>query len=297
MEMTPDLQPPKPQPLYKTLGRSLLKYWLGGFNGIQVFIFPVLLLYWLDALELLHVVSEILTFKMHYLPLCIFLFLAVYVLFIIAKYYVSAPHTKAEFKLFIIELHKYLLTCLFCFAILFLLAIFLKYFYGILISEKAIASWTARGLGIFAILISHLSHSWTEPWQKLGHSFPNALARVRIFARHHPYRFHTFNLLHIFLILLFCRAYINWQDYIYYPIFHALGLDFKLNLISVSSTIALSINVILVTFAALCSSFFFIPLVWLATQITRFLHPIKPRKYDNQPIIEQINEQTQEDTN
>lgn len=290
MEMTPSQHPPRQKSLFRSLGLSLLRYWIGSFNGIQVFIFPVLLLNWLDAIELVHVVTELLTFKLHYLPLCIFLFLAVYVLFIIAKHYVSAHHSKAEFKVFIIKLHKYLLICLLCFATLFLLAIFLKYFYGILISEKAIASWTARALGIIAILISHLCHSWAEPWQMRGHSFPKSLARVWIYARHHPYRFHAFNLTHLFFILLFCRAYINWQDYIYSPIFHALGLDFKLNLISLSSTLALGVNVILVTFAALCSSFFFIPLVWLSTQITRFLHPIKPRNYIKQPIIETINE-------
>lgn len=290
MEMTPDLRPPRQKSLLQILGMKFLRYWLGSFNGIQVFIFPVLLLNWLDALELVHVVTELLTFKIHYLPLCIFLFLAIYVLFIIAKHYVSAPHTKAEFKVFIIKFHKYLLICLLCFAVLFLLAIFLKYFYGILISEKAIASLTARGLGIIVILISHLCHSWAEPWQKRGHSFPKSLARVWIYARHHPYRFHAFNLANLFFILLFCKAYINWQDFIYYPIFHALGLDFKLILIPLSSTLALGVNVILVTFAALCSSFFFIPLVWLATQITRFLHPVKPRNYIKQPMIEQINE-------
>lgn len=288
MEMTPEKIPPKPKP--KTIGIRFLRYWLGSFNGIQVFIFPVLLLNWLDALELVQVVTELLTFKIHYLPLTIFMFLAVYVLFILAKYYVSAPHSKAEFKRFIIELHKYLLICLLCFAILFLLAIFLKYFYGILISGKTIASVAARVLGMFAILFCHLSQSWTEPWQKLGHSFSNASARVMVFARHHPYRFHTFNVVHLFFILILCKAYVNWQEYIYYPIFYALGLDFKFIMIPLNNTLALSVNVILVTFAALCSSFFFIPLVWLATQITRFLHPIKPQKRTHQPILEKVNE-------
>lgn len=141
MEMTPDLQTSKAKSQPQTIGIRFLRYWIGSFNGIQVFIFPVLLLNWLEALELVHVVTELLTFKIHYLPLTIFMFLAVYVLFIIAKYYVSAPHTKAEFKHFIIEFHKYLLICLLCFAILFLLAIFLKYFYGILISEKPSLPW------------------------------------------------------------------------------------------------------------------------------------------------------------
>lgn len=290
MEMTPDLQTSKAKSQPQTIGIRFLRYWIGSFNGIQVFIFPVLLLNWLEALELVHVVTELLTFKIHYLPLTIFMFLAVYVLFIIAKYYVSAPHTKAEFKHFIIEFHKYLLICLLCFAILFLLAIFLKYFYGILISEKTIASVAARGLGIFAILYCHLSHSWTEPWQKLGHSYSNAYARVRIFARHHPYRFHAFNLVHLFFILLFCKAFVNWQEFFYYPIFHALGIDIKFNLVSLSNTLALSVNVILVTLAALCSSLFFIPLVWLTAQITRFLHPIKPRTYNKEPTTEHINE-------
>ena len=290
MEITSDLKPPKIRPLHKTIGMRFLRYWIGGFNGIQVFIFPVVLLNWLDPIELVQVVTELLTFKIHYLPLTIFLFLAVYVLFILAKYFVSVPQTKEEFKHFIIEFHKYLLICLLCFAILFLLAIFLKYFYGILISEKAIASLTARGLGIFAIMFCHLSHSWTEPWQNIGHSYSNAYARVWIFARHHPYRFHTFNLVHLFFILLFCKAYVNWQEFFYYPIFHALGIDFKINLISLDNTLTLSINVILVTVAALFSSLFFIPLAWLATQITRFLHPIKPRKHTQEPTTEQINE-------
>lgn len=286
MEINAEVNTHKPTSLAKTLGLSLIKYWIGSFNGIQVFVYPILLLNWLNANGLVNAVSHLLTLKIHYFPLSIFLFLLFYVLFILAKYYFSAPHTKAELKTFIIKFHKYLFISLLCFALLFLLAIFLKYFYGILISEKAIASWAARILGFLAILYCHLSHSWTEPWQKMGHSFSNAVVRVKVFARRKPYHFHLFNVLHLSIILIFSKAYMNWQEYIYHPLFHVLGLDLKIKLIYLNDTLALSINVILVCIATLCSSFFFIPLVWLAAQITRFLHPIKTTRKPKQSSYE-----------
>ncbi len=261
--------------------QELLRYWLGSFNGIQIFVFPVVLLNWFHGLRMVEVVSDLLGIKIHYFPLSIFLFLAAYVVLIIAKYLVShleyGGRTRAEFKLFIINLHKVLLIALLAFALLFLLAFFLKYFYGILISEKAIASWAARALGIIMILFCHLSTTWEEPWLRLGHSSQNAQARVRVFARQKTYSFIGFNLLQLIIIFLFCRVFINWQEYVYAPILYSLGINIRISLIPLKNTLALSINVILVSFAALCSSFFFIPLVWLATQITRFLHPIKPK--------------------
>ena len=64
---------------------SLARYLFGSFNGIQVFLYPGLLLYWLRSDRLVEVISDLLGLRIHYFPLGVFLLLGLYVAFILLK--------------------------------------------------------------------------------------------------------------------------------------------------------------------------------------------------------------------
>lgn len=269
--------------------KTLLRYTFGSFNGIQAFLFPGLLLYWLDSDRLVTVVSDLLALNIHYFPLCVFLLLGSYVAFILLKNRALNSGLTGSAKLdtgaFIVDLHKKLLIVLISFALLFILSGFFKYFYGIRIPVRTIASWTARVLGIGIILYYYLLHVWLAPWLKRGHSQHSSAERSFVYARLHPWRFVGFTLFQVIMIFVLARVYVNVLEYVYHPLFMVLGsatgIRIELKLWSLTSNLALFLDVFLAIVALMISNIFFIPLVWVAELSSRIMHPIRPSVTSN----------------
>lgn len=264
----------------------LARYLFGSFNGIQVFLYPGLLLYWLRSDRLVEVISDLLGLRIHYFPLGVFLLLGLYVAFILLKYRAMSSAKPSqpggELATFVVDLHVKLLTVLLCFALLFVFAAFTRYFYGIQVPVKLIASWTARALGGVMILYYYLADTWLSPWLNRGHKRQAAVSRTKVYARRHPKTYVAFNLFQIVMVLALARIYVNLVEYIYHPILTLLGsalrLEFELKPILIDGHLALWWNALLTALAFLISNLGFIPLVWLAKLATDITHPIRPPK-------------------
>jgi hypothetical protein len=267
-----------------SLLKSLIRHLFGSFNGIQVFLYPGLLIYWMQSDRLIEVVSDLLGIKIHFFPLSIFMLLFLYMIFIVIKHLVlfrgRSGKVLSRVGAFVVDVHEKLLAVLICFALLFVFAGFFKYFYGINLPIKLISSWTARALGGLLILYYYLGHVWQSPWLQLGHSIPGAITRTRVYARMHPRGFIAFNLFQIIMVLVLARVYVNMLEFIYHPLItlfgSATGLEIELNPVPLGSNLSLFWNALLTGNAFLISNFFFIPLVWLARLATGIMHPIRP---------------------
>jgi len=255
-----------------SLIKSLIQNLFGSFNGIQVFLYPGLMLYWLQSDRLIEVVSDLLGLNIHYFPLSIFLLLFLYMVFIVVKHMVMFPGETgtrmAKVGDFIVDAHEKFLAVLICFALLFVFAGFFKYFYGISLPVKLIASWTARALGGLMILYYYLEDVWLSPWLRLGHGKPGSVTRTRVYARLHLRGFFAFNLFQVIMVILLARVYVNMLEFIYHPLLmligSATGIVIELNPVSLGTNLALFWNILLAGAAFLISNFFFIPLIWLA---------------------------------
>lgn len=258
-------------------------YLFGSYNGIQVFLFPSLLVTWLETEYFVETIAGLFGMGLHFFPLFIFLLAGFFVLFIVLKnwfiYHSASSSTLSESASVIIGYHKLLLIALICYALLYVLAMFLKYFYGIKLPTTDIAALSARVLGIVSILYYYLINLWTLPWHKRGYSQKGARRRMLAFARLHPYSFWRFNLVQLFMVYLTSRVYINFTDYIYRPLFsylgHKTGFYLSLKTLPLSSSFSLLINVIIIVAAFVISNFLFIPLVWLTKLSTATIHPVR----------------------
>jgi hypothetical protein len=65
--------------------REILNVLFGDYNGIQVFIAPVTLVYWIDSNSLITSATSLISFRIHYLPLLAFFTILAFVVFMLVK--------------------------------------------------------------------------------------------------------------------------------------------------------------------------------------------------------------------
>jgi hypothetical protein len=62
----------------RLVSEGIIKIFFGAWNGIQVFVYPTLILYMLDSVSLVYWFSNLLTIKQYHLPLSLFLLILFY---------------------------------------------------------------------------------------------------------------------------------------------------------------------------------------------------------------------------
>lgn len=272
-------------------GESLLRSFsgllFGSFNSIQIFLYPGLLLYWLESTSLVYSLSDLVTSRLHYVPLIIFLLVFVYMILILLKneYYLrrvpdGMKHAiPGEFTRFVVDIHAKLLILIIVFMVLYVLSVFFKYFYGISVPLKAILSYGLRMLGMLLIMYYYVLHSWIAPWRKRGHGYSACRIRLLAFIKTNPGHFIRFTVFMIALAFLFAKFYTLMLQYIYMPVLAIMGamLDIHphISLHAFSSISATVYNLLMVVLAVLLSNLFFIPLIWLAGKMLDRLHPVR----------------------
>ncbi len=266
--------------LHKLLIR-FLRLLFGDFNGVQVFLYPMTLFYWIDTQSFLNASISLFTIQKYIMPLAVFLIVFIYVAFLVLKNYSALfssqlPHPEAEktsFNLRVIGLHKLLLLVMVVLGLIYLLAEFLKHFYGIALPLKIIYLVLARLLSVLLILGYSLHNSWTRPYRQQGMSIQKADVLLRKDYRENqgPYLLHA--AAHFLLAFIFSAVYNLIVLNLFYWIFQIIGVSPSLLFVSKSGYPSLFYNIWVLCAALMLSNLLFSPFVKLGVHISDKLHP------------------------
>ncbi len=94
----------------RLVSEGIFKIFFGAWNGIQVFVYPTLILYMLDSVSWFTGFSNLLTIKQYHLPLSLFLLILFYMGFLIVKFY-SFSLERRDPDLRRKDLVRFLLNC------------------------------------------------------------------------------------------------------------------------------------------------------------------------------------------
>jgi hypothetical protein len=266
--------------LHKLLLRifSLL---FGEFNGMQIFLYPMTLVFWIDTDSFLYATTGLLTTQKHYFPLTVFLLFFLFTLFLVVKYASIVfgdkhPHTQGEvsnFRQTVMTLHKMLLIAVVCAALIWVVSAFLKYYFGISVPLKSVYPFLIKTLSILIILWYALVQMWTKPFRDMGQEPGEAWLSFRGEYKSHPgiYSVHTISyaLLAVIGCFIFNLLIVN----VLYGVFGMLGISLNLYLAAPSSIGAILYNVFIFAVAMLLSNLLFSPIVKAISRIADRQHP------------------------
>ncbi len=193
--------------------RFIFKLLFGSFNGIQVFLFPLTLFWWIDSSSFWYAVTGLVTIKRHYFPLTIFLLLLFYIAFLILKnhsYIVGKDSLwnnpdRGDFFDAVIDIHATLMITLICFGLLYVFAAFMRYYYGITVHLRVIYPFAFRAFSILLILYYVVFYSWLKPYRIRNLSIKRARRLLQCYWRNHPLGFVSY-VLNLVLIIIACSV-------------------------------------------------------------------------------------------
>ncbi len=267
-----------------TLRKILIRIFrllFGDFNGVQIFLYPMSLFYWMETESFLVATSGLMTSQRFYIPLVVFLLVLILMGVLAMKNYCALfgaqhPHPEAEKASFIqtvIGMHKLLLLILGGFALIFLVTSLLNHFYGLSLPLQTINLTLARLLSAILILGYSLMNSWTQPFREQGMDLRKALAEFR---RDYGQK-QTHYLLHgaLYVMLAVFFSAIHYLVFVrgVYLVLAVLGVDPNLYLAVPKGLITLLYDIFVLFVAMLISNLLFAPLVQLAVYLAGKFHP------------------------
>ncbi len=266
--------------LHKILIRifSLL---FGDFNGVQIFLYPMTLFYWIDTDSFLYASTGLLTSQKYFFPLVVFLLSFIYVAFLVIKnhsaiYSDERPHPAAEKDTFnhtVIGLHKLLLVIMFSVGMIYLVAAFLDHFYGIVLPLKVIYLSLARLVCVLLILGYAIRNSWTRPYRERGLELKRVYVLVRKDYSDHPGRYLLHGTAYFLLAIIFSAFYNLIVLNVFYLLFSLIGVSPNLYLAITTGFPALFYDILVLCVALMLSNLLFSPLVKLGARMAEKLHP------------------------
>jgi hypothetical protein len=260
---------------------GIFKLLFGDFNGVQVFMFPMTIFWWMESNSFLKSITLLISYQKHYFPLCIFLLAFLYTLFLVLKNYSSVfssvnPATQAEKRAMgkiVIKLHKTLLITLVCIGLVYVLSEFLRYYYGIRIPLKEINPYVFRAFSTFLILDYTMSNSWIKSFRSQGFSWEYSVKLVSVDFRKRtlPYVNHAF----VYLLMMIVSSFVYYLIIIYilFPLLSLLGIAPKLVLLSPVNFAALIYDVLIFGVAFMLSNLLYSPFVILVSHYAEYFHP------------------------
>lgn len=251
----------------------------GDFNGIQVFWSPGTLLYILSSTGVLAALSSALSFRMHYMPLFIFLIVLAYVVFVAAKlklFYANLPGAWLDefIGLNISVLGLFLISL-----IIYAVSAFMLYFYGIDGTLKPVLLLLFKSYTAIIILYHYLLSLWMNPFY--GRNYGRIRARKAFLAwlRKHVYIAVRYTILVMIMVLAAIKLYQIVISLVLMPFIEGLasstGLNLQLNLQAFYSMNDIVINLGILILALLISNTVFYPLVYSVNKLAQWLLPIK----------------------
>jgi hypothetical protein len=281
----PDIPSAEPgEVLVSFIGRAAhiaFKLMFGDFNGIQVFLYPLTLFWWIDSGSFLYAMTGLITIRRHYFPLSIFLLLFLYIMFLVLKNhsYIYSDTKRKEgqqsaFYEAVIEIHAYLLITLICFGLLYVFATFMGYYYSIKIPLKHIYTLAFRFFSISLILYYSIVYSWIQPTRNRNLSLPQARRLMRRFQLRHQLKFFSYLVMMILGIVFCAFIYSMLIEDLLLPFTNLIGISLKFFMVPMNNTVSLLYNVFIFGAAFILSNLLFSPLVAVFNHFLKKIHPL-----------------------
>jgi hypothetical protein len=267
--------------------RYLLRAMCSHYNGIQVFLFPGTIFYWLSSANLVLSFSSLVNSRIHYLPLVFFMVLFAYVCFMVLKIYSCLfegphslyPHKLEEFFDHIISLHLTLFVTVIVLMIFYVLSRFMAYFYGIQLPLNKGVWFTFRGFTVLLILLYYLRSMWLYPLHNTGYSVRRRERYCLAWILRHPFAALKYTMVMIVLLISAVRLY---QLIIVVALSPALsyfaafsGIELSIVLQPVTGIGSVFLNVFLLFAAFMLSNLMFYPFIYLGQMLVKAMHPIQ----------------------
>lgn len=269
----------------RLVSEGIIKIFFGAWNGIQVFVYPTLILYMLDSVSLVYWFSNLLTIKQYHLPLSLFLLILFYMGFLIVKFYSFSLERRdpdlrrKDLVRFLLELHKGLLLILFVAIMIFVLSSFLSYFYQIQVPQKRIYAHLFQYISLTLMMFYYIQSVWTKPFKNRRISYSRCIDYMIIFARKNIATVLKFTGFIALVIFSSVKLYHLMFTYAVNPavsfVSSALGIDLRLKLIDAGSSIDIFYNVMMIVISFFISNLLFYPIVALGQYLINRFHPIK----------------------
>ncbi|MCB5263876.1 MAG: hypothetical protein WCQ73_00425 [Candidatus Cloacimonadaceae bacterium] len=273
--------------------RYLLKAMCSEYNGIQVFLYPGTLFYWLSGSGLLDSFSSLMSMRMHFLPLVFFTVLLAYVAFMVLKIYTTIfdgphriyPKRLSDFWDHVINLHLYLFLTVIVLMVFFVLSKFVSYYYGIDLPLRQGVWLFFRAFTILLILFYYIRSMWIRPFKQREFSLRRSERHCLAWMSRHFWAAMKYTAVILLLVLVAIRLYLIVIVVIISPVLSVLGslIGQKLiiELIPVFSMGSIFYNVFMLFAAFMLSNLFFYPIIKLGQSLLMAMHPISIKQVNH----------------
>jgi hypothetical protein len=267
--------------------RGFLKAMFSDYNGIQVFLYPGTIFYWISSTSILWALSTLLSVRLHFLPISFMGILVIYISFIMMKIYTilyqgphrDNPHLLSEYWDAIIRLHTRLFVVLLAAMIFFVFTEFMAYFYGIKIPLKQGIMLFFRLFTILLIIAYYIPAMWLKPYRKRRYGKRRSELLCYSWITKNPLQAVKYSGMLFLVMLAAVRIYVIVIAYIYNPLLFALndflGINLHVELMPISNIWTVFYNLFMLAVAFMLSNLCFFPIIKLAQLLADALHPIK----------------------
>jgi hypothetical protein len=257
------------------------------YNGIQVFLYPTTLLYWISSTSILLPFTTLLSVRMHYLPLTFFGVLLIYVCFMVLKIYTCIfpgphkhyPKLMDEFYNMVIQLHLVLFVTVLVLMVYYILSRFLGYFYRIDLPLKKAVMFFFRAYTVLLILYYYLKSMWLQPLRERKYSQKRSTLLVTGWISKNIWAAVKYTGMMAIVVFAAVKLYLIVISYFISPVMegirHLLGLKLDIELIPISGIGSVLYNLFMLAAAFMLSNLLFYPIVMLSHKLNKSMHPMK----------------------
>jgi len=256
--------------------REILNVLFGDYNGIQVFIAPVTLIYWIDSNSLISSATSLISFRIHYLPLLAYLTILAFVIFMLIKMKLLYHCSSSEFIDLTIQLNVSVMALILIALIIYALSNFLAYFYGIKGTVQSGLYLLFKLYTAILILYHYLFNVVLAPFYRKRYSHLYALKNFFIWARNNKFLLFRYVLVIVMVVFFAVRIYQIVLQFLIMPAINGIGnftgLNFRFKLYPFVRISDVFTNFLSILGAFMISNLFFFPIIWVMKYfIDRFL--------------------------
>lgn len=259
--------------------KSILNALFGDYNGIQVFVAPITLLYWIDSGSLLSSATSLISFRMHYLPLLAFLIIFVFSVFMLIKIKLLYNCNNSEYLDMVIQFNVSVMALVLIGLIIYAISSFLAYFYGIKGTVKSGLLLLFKLYTVFLILYHYLFNVVLTPYYQKQYGHPRALKAFLSWARNNKFLLFRYILLILLVVFFAVRFYQLILRFALMPLIGFIdkytGISIKFKLYPFVMIEDIFVNVLVLTGAFMVSNLFFFPLIWVLKYLVNRFIPFK----------------------
>ncbi|OQB04536.1 MAG: hypothetical protein BWY19_01193 [bacterium ADurb.Bin212] len=257
--------------------KGILNVLFGDYNGIQVFIAPITILYWIDSGSLLSSATSLLSFRMHYLPLLAFLIILLFSFFMLIKIKLLYNCTNNEYLDLTIQFNVSVMALVLIGLVIYAVSTFLAYFYGIKGTVKSGLVLLFKLYTVLLILYHYLWNVVLTPFYQRQYGYPRAIKAFFSWARKNKLMLLRYILLTVLLVYFSIRIYQLILRFVLVPcimsIGNSTGIFLLFKLYPFVSLGDIFINVSVLAGAFLISNLFFYPIIRSVQYLQNYFLP------------------------